>query len=154
MICSASHGPRSARLPGEGAIPVRLTMGYSEPLYILPFDHRASFESGMFGWTGPLNAEQTARIAAAKRVIYDGFVAAVASGVPKDRAGILVDERFGEDILRDAKRDGTSPVCPQRRVGKTSSTSSLARSSRGTSKSSHPRSARCSCATTRKAMRS
>ncbi len=57
--------------------------GYTNPLYILPFDHRASFESGMFGWSGTLSLEQNARIAASKRVIYDGFSAAVAGGVPK-----------------------------------------------------------------------
>jgi len=34
------------------------------PLYILPFDHRASFEKGLFGFSAPLTAEQTARIAA------------------------------------------------------------------------------------------
>ncbi len=83
-----------------------ITRGYAKPLYILPFDHRASFESGMFGWTGTLSAEQTARIAATKRVIYDGFTAAVAGGVPKEKAGILVDERFGAAILRDATLEG------------------------------------------------
>ena len=61
--------------------------GYDKPLYILPFDHRGSFESGMFGWKGELNAEQTAEIAAAKQVIYDGFCKAVADGVPKGKAG-------------------------------------------------------------------
>ena len=75
-------------------------------LYILPFDHRASFQTGMFGWTGALSAEQTGRIAAAKRVIYDGFIAAVAAGVPSEKAGILVDEQFGSDILLDARGSG------------------------------------------------
>ena len=46
----------------------------------------------MFGWHGALNPEQTAQIAAAKHVIYDGFKEAVAAGVAKDKAGILVDE--------------------------------------------------------------
>ena len=35
--------------------------GYSQPLYILPFDHRASFVSGLFGWTGALDPEQAAQ---------------------------------------------------------------------------------------------
>ncbi len=82
------------------------TRGYTTPLYILPFDHRASFERGMFGWNGTLGVEQTARIIAAKRVIYDGFVAAVAGGVPKEHAGILVDEQFGAAILRDGSDSG------------------------------------------------
>ena len=80
--------------------------GFGKPLYILPFDHRASFESGMFGWSGTLSAEQTDRITVAKRVIYDSFSAAVAAGVPTERAGILVDEQFGADILLDAKSGG------------------------------------------------
>ncbi|MEP7347185.1 MAG: DUF2090 domain-containing protein [Gemmatimonadaceae bacterium] len=94
-----------------------MTLGYTKPLYILPFDHRASFESGMFGWTGALSVEQTARIAASKRVIYDGFVAAVEEGVPKDRAGILVDEPFGASILRDAARNGYITCAPVEKSG-------------------------------------
>jgi hypothetical protein len=50
-----------------------MTHGYDRSLYVLPFDHRGSFETGMFGWKGALTAEQTAQIAATKRVIYDGF---------------------------------------------------------------------------------
>ena len=83
-----------------------MALGYTDPLYILPFDHRGSFVSGMFGWKGVLSADETARIIATKQVIYDGFKAAVAGGVPKGRAGILVDEQFGADILRDAAASG------------------------------------------------
>ncbi len=91
--------------------------GYSTPLYILPFDHRASFRTGMFGWTGVLNPEQRARVAAAKRVIYDGFVAAVDGGVPRDAAGILVDEEFGAEILRDATLGGSITCVPAEKSG-------------------------------------
>jgi len=93
------------------------TRGYTQPLYILPFDHRSSFERGLFGWTGELGAEQTARIADAKRVIYDGFVAAVEQGVPNSRAGILVDERFGTAILREASRAGYITCMPVEKSG-------------------------------------
>jgi 5-dehydro-2-deoxygluconokinase len=81
-------------------------LGYDRPLYILPFDHRASFELKMFGWGEDLTPDQTAEIAAAKQVIYDGFKAAVEAGVSKEKAGILVDEQFGADILRDAAARG------------------------------------------------
>ena len=83
-----------------------MTVGYDKPLYILPFDHRGSFQTKMFGWPGALTAEQTAQIAAAKQVIYDGFQAALAGGVPRAKAGILVDEQFGAAILRDAVKNG------------------------------------------------
>ena len=91
--------------------------GFDRPLYILPFDHRGSFETKMFGWHEPLSATQTADIAAAKQVIYDGFKAAVAAGVPHDRAGILVDEQFGAAILRAAAADGFFTACPAEKSG-------------------------------------
>ena len=56
------------------------TIGFDKPLYILPFDHRGSFETKMFGWHGDLTPAQTAEIAAAKQVIFDGFKAAVEAG--------------------------------------------------------------------------
>src|ERR1039458_6814669 len=86
--------------------------GYDRPLHILPFDHRGSFETGMFGWHGALTPDQTSQIAAAKQVIYDGFKAAIASGVEPDKAGILVDEQFGTAILRDAAGRGFHTACP------------------------------------------
>lgn len=91
--------------------------GYDQPLYILPFDHRGSFETKMFGWHEPLTEEQTAQIAAAKQVIYDGFKQAIASGVPKEKAGILVDEQFGAAILRDAAATGHHFACPAEKSG-------------------------------------
>jgi 5-dehydro-2-deoxygluconokinase len=93
------------------------TVGFNQPLYILPFDHRGSFETKMFGWHGELNAAQTAEIAAAKQVIYDGFKSAVLAGVPKERAGILVDEQFGAAILLDAKANGFKTACPAEKSG-------------------------------------
>jgi myo-inositol catabolism protein IolC len=93
------------------------SIGFDKPLYVLPFDHRGSFETQMFGWKGALTPEQTAKIASAKQVIYDGFKAALASGVPKEKAGILVDEQFGADILRDAAALGYSTACPAEKSG-------------------------------------
>ncbi|MBV9226011.1 MAG: DUF2090 domain-containing protein, partial [Acidobacteriaceae bacterium] len=72
-----------------------LTIGFDKPLYILPLDLGGLFKTKMFGWKGALSLEQTAQIAAAKQVIYDAFVAALEIGVPREKAGILVDEQFG-----------------------------------------------------------
>jgi 5-dehydro-2-deoxygluconokinase len=94
-----------------------MTLGFDRPLYVLPFDHRGSFETGMFGWKGALTAEQTAQIADAKQVIYEGFEAAVAAGVPRDKAGILVDEQFGATILHEAKAEGFTIACPVEKSG-------------------------------------
>jgi len=81
----------------------------------------------MFGWEGALNATQTAEIAAAKQVIYDGFQAAIAGGAPKEHAAILVDEQFGSAILHDAARQGFMTRAPPRRAGRKSSTSNTGR---------------------------
>jgi len=91
--------------------------GCTQPLYILPFDHRASFMSGLFGWAGALEPGQAAQVTANKRVIYDGFTAAVAGGVDQAKAGILVDEQFGADVLRDAKRGGFITCLPTEKSG-------------------------------------
>ncbi len=94
-----------------------MTHGYDRPLYFLPFDHRGSFKTGMFGWKGPITPEQTAQIAATKQVIYEGFKTAVAAGVHKEKAAILVDEQFGAAILRDAKAQGYTTACPAEKSG-------------------------------------
>jgi myo-inositol catabolism protein IolC len=93
------------------------TLGFDKPLYILPFDHRGSFQKKMFGWSGTLTPDQTARIAAAKRVIYDAFIAALKTGVPEQKAGILVDEQFGAAILQDARAKDYTTACPAEKSG-------------------------------------
>jgi 5-dehydro-2-deoxygluconokinase len=94
-----------------------MNIGYDKPLYILPFDHRGTFQTQMFGWKGALTTNQTAAIADAKQVVYEGFKAAVEAGVPKSEAGILVDEQFGAAILRDATRQGYNTACPAEKSG-------------------------------------
>jgi 5-dehydro-2-deoxygluconokinase len=94
-----------------------MSIGYDKPLYVLPFDHRATFSKTMFGWEGPLSPPQTEKIAAVKQVIYDGFQKAVAGGVRKEHAGILVDETFGSAILRDAAKQGFITSCPAEKSG-------------------------------------
>ena len=93
------------------------SIGFDQPLYILPFDHRGSFKTQMFGWTGDLTSEQTAQIESAKQIVYEGFKDAIASGIPKERAGILVDEQFGSPILQDASAAGYITCCPAEKSG-------------------------------------
>src|SRR5215467_9676580 len=95
-----------------------MTLGFDKPLYVLPFDHRATFYTKMFGWKGVPTPDQTAQVAAAKQVIYDAFQSAVAGGIPKERAGILVDEQFGTAILRDATKNGYLTACPAEKSGR------------------------------------
>jgi myo-inositol catabolism protein IolC len=91
--------------------------GFNQPLYVLPFDHRGSFETKMFGWHEPLTEEQTAEIAAAKHLIFEGFQKAVRDGVDKAKAGILVDEQFGAAILHEAAAEGHLFAAPAEKSG-------------------------------------
>src|SRR6202166_2502135 len=93
------------------------TVGFDKPLYILPFDHRGSFQTKLFGWSGTLTIQQTAQIAASKEVIYDGFRAGLQAGVPEQKAGILVDEQFGAAILQNARTHGYTTACPAEKSG-------------------------------------
>jgi len=83
-----------------------MNFGYNRPLYLLPFDHRHSFVTGLFNFDPPLTVDQHEAIAGSKRVIYDGFREALGKDVPTASAAILVDEEFGADILRDAVKSG------------------------------------------------
>ncbi|HEY3803960.1 MAG TPA: DUF2090 domain-containing protein [Kofleriaceae bacterium] len=88
-----------------------------DELYMLPFDHRASFEHGLFGWSGPLSREQAAQIGASKQVVYEGLLAAIDAGVSRTRAAVLVDEQFGRAILADARASGLVTACPVEKSG-------------------------------------
>ncbi|MEX2203435.1 MAG: DUF2090 domain-containing protein [Actinomycetota bacterium] len=94
-----------------------MALGYDRPLYILAFDHRGSFQKKFFGVAGEPNDEETARISDAKKVIYEGAKRAVDEGVPRESAGVLVDEQFGADIARDAKASGLLLAMPVEKSG-------------------------------------
>jgi len=46
--------------------------GFDQPLYVLPFDHRASFQTGMFGWRDKKEPREAAVAEIARR--YREFV--------------------------------------------------------------------------------
>jgi myo-inositol catabolism protein IolC len=94
-----------------------MALGYDKPLYILAFDHRGSFQKKFFGVAGEPNDEETARISDAKKVIYEGAKRSVDEGVPRESAGVLVDEQFGADIARDAKALGLLLAMPVEKSG-------------------------------------
>lgn len=93
------------------------TLGYNQPLYVLPFDQRGSVETKIFGSYGDLNTARPSEIAAAKQVIYAGLKRAITQGAAKEKSAILVDEQFGAAILRDAKVNGIATACPAEKSG-------------------------------------
>ncbi len=82
-------------------------LGYNKDLFILPFDHRSSFEAGLLGIRGrQADSGEVEKLTAYKRVIYDGFLEALDQNVPAETAAILVDQKYGEELLADANNRG------------------------------------------------
>jgi myo-inositol catabolism protein IolC len=94
-----------------------MASGYSTPLYLLAFDHRASFERGLFGASPPLSPEVRDGIEKAKQIIFEANQLAVGSGAPRDRSGVLVDEEFGSAVARRALEAGVPLAMPVERSG-------------------------------------
>jgi len=94
-----------------------MTPGYDQKLYILAFDHRGSFQKKFFGIEGEPDAEQTAEIADAKHLIFEGIVRAVSAGADAATAGVLVDEQFGSTVPEEAREHGLRLAMPAERSG-------------------------------------
>ncbi|HEV2980313.1 MAG TPA: DUF2090 domain-containing protein [Solirubrobacteraceae bacterium] len=94
-----------------------MTLGYDGRLYILAFDHRGSFQKKFFGIDGEPDPEQTAIIADAKHLIFEGMLQAVAAGVEAEAAGVLVDEQFGSTVPEQAHANGLKLAMPAERSG-------------------------------------
>jgi myo-inositol catabolism protein IolC len=94
-----------------------MALGYDGKLYILAFDHRGSFQKKMFGIEGEPTPQETATIADAKHLIYEGMLEAVKRGAEASATGVLVDEQFGGDIPRDAKAKGLELAMPVEKSG-------------------------------------
>ena len=94
-----------------------MNAGYDHPLYLLPFDHRHSYVHELFGFEPPWTTAQADTVRDSKRLIHAGFREALAGGVAAEHAGILVDEEFGAEILRDARRSGVVTAMSTERSG-------------------------------------
>jgi 5-dehydro-2-deoxygluconokinase len=94
-----------------------MTLGYEKTLYILAFDHRGSFQKKFFGIEGEPDAEQTAIIADAKHLIFEGMLQAVAAGSDPEVTGVLVDEQFGSTVPAEARERGLVLAMPAERSG-------------------------------------
>jgi 5-dehydro-2-deoxygluconokinase len=72
----------------------------------------------MFGIKGRQpTQEEKKEISEFKKIIFEGFKAALKKGVSKEIAGLLVDEEFGADILREAKKNGLTFAMPMEKSG-------------------------------------
>ncbi len=97
---------------------IKLTDWSKKELLILAFDHRSSFTEKLFGIKNrPPTPEEKKQIEDYKKMIFEGFTLALKKRVPKDIAGLLVDEEFGASILREAKKGGLTFAMPVEKSG-------------------------------------
>jgi myo-inositol catabolism protein IolC len=94
-----------------------MALGYEGKLYILAFDHRGSFQKKMFGIEGDPTPEETATIADAKRLIFEGMLEAVSRGAEAGATGVLIDEQFGSDVPQQAPQHGLKLAMPVEKSG-------------------------------------
>lgn len=94
-----------------------MPLGYDKPLYLMAFDHRGSFEHGLFGATPPVSAKVHEEITAAKELIFDAHLQALAAGAPAAACGVLVDEEFGASVACRAKKEGVPLAMPVEKSG-------------------------------------
>lgn len=94
-----------------------MSQGSEKNLFMLAFDQRGSFTSGLFNIKGTPTQQETALIADAKRVIFEGLNLAVIDGVPKASVGLLVDEQFGAEVARMASDIGYTLAMPVEKSG-------------------------------------
>ena len=88
-----------------------------DPLLFMAMDHRESFGRTLFGVRDDNpDPAQRAAMTAAKQLIYAGLGRA-RGGLPRGRAGVLADERYGQPVIGAAHRDGVVLAVPVERSG-------------------------------------
>src|SRR5437879_5033082 len=83
-----------------------MALGYDRRLYIAAFDHRGSFETQLFGLKHAPSASEAARIADAKALIYEGFLAALDDGALRPRAAARPDAAHARGAPGARRRAG------------------------------------------------
>lgn len=92
-------------------------LGYKNNLFILPFDHRSSFVK-LFGFIDPnLSSKDKETIVKAKEIIYSAFKKAIEIEIPKEQAAILIDEEYGDKIIKDAMSCGLNVILTTEKSG-------------------------------------
>lgn len=93
-------------------------LGYTKPLYILPFDHRATFVKQLFGIEGRMPSnDEINKVKEVKQIIYEGFKKAIAQKVPKEFGAIFAEEQFSDEILKDSVLNGYVTVLAVEKSG-------------------------------------
>jgi myo-inositol catabolism protein IolC len=90
------------------------TPGWTEPLLVFAMDHRDSFRRLLGLGETPADVLQGRAV---KRVVLDGFVAALDELPGRSGATVLLDEEYAGHLVEDARRAGARICLPLERSG-------------------------------------
>ncbi len=90
---------------------------FAEPLFILAMDHRDSLAKKVYGIDGDPDQDQVEAIRRGKELVYGGLQQAIQSGSDIRHNAVLVDERYGAEVARQAKAAGVVLAMPIERSG-------------------------------------
>ncbi|MDD5639770.1 MAG: DUF2090 domain-containing protein [Candidatus Pacebacteria bacterium] len=85
-------------------------------LYILPFDHRSSFSKDILNIENP-NANQKKKIEHLKMIIFKGMIIALEGKKDKNDFSILIDEKYGKDVIKNAQKNKIKICLPVEKSG-------------------------------------
>lgn len=88
-----------------------------EKLYILPFDHRASFAKLFNLDDRKVTPQETDLLSDYKHIVYEGALLSLKMGVSKDNLAILADEQFGLKVHEDAAKEGIKRILTVEKSG-------------------------------------
>ena len=92
--------------------------GHNSDLYILAFDHRGTLTKGLLGVDGrEPSVEEEKKVQEMKSIIFEGFKTALDKGESKENCAILVDEKFGLAVQKEAKDLGVKFAAPVEKSG-------------------------------------
>jgi len=95
-----------------------MAIGYDKPLYILPFDHRASFEKGLFGLPRRSRRSRPRLSLRARRVVYDGLKLALTQGrAARGRRHSSLTKQFGARYCGTLGPRATSLLALRKKIG-------------------------------------
>jgi myo-inositol catabolism protein IolC len=84
----------------------------ANPIFILAMDHRASFGASLFGVKDDRpTAEQAHRMREAKDLTYSALHS-IHDQTGAGRAAVLVDERYGQQVIDEARKDSVVLATP------------------------------------------
>lgn len=88
-----------------------------QELFILPFDHRSSFLRDILDLSRKPDKKEKEKIKKFKNIIFEGFLSVANKEKYKSKFGILVDEEYGEEILKKAKKEKVIVCLPVEKSG-------------------------------------